>query len=219
MLKKPYKGYLEIKKPNSKKCYYCKKKNCDWKRDYSIHDIELLAGSELLQAGYHKICVFKEGHYGIHPDKWNEWRKENKIAVKKALERDNHSCQMCFGEAQKQRISNLENEIRDKTKRRWKERLSYRKTLLANTKKNKLYVHHIKKVKNGGSNQLGNLITVCRYCHDIIERHVDNEKGIISRGGKQSDVIAYRNKVHQRVGISSELFEEIKKKYSKLITK
>ena len=68
--KKPYKGFLEIKKPNLKKCYYCGKKNCDWKRDYSIHDIELLAGSELLQAGYHKICVFKKRHYGIHPDKW-----------------------------------------------------------------------------------------------------------------------------------------------------
>ena len=196
--KKPYKGFSEIKKPNLKKCYYCGKKNCDWKRDYSIHDIEFfpsLVGME----NYHKICVFKKRHYGIHPDKWTAWQKENKIAVEKTLERDNNTCQLCFGEVQKYYIPYLQKELvlvqRGHIKTihmTKKEILSFMKRKLATAKKKKVYVHHIQPVKDGGSNELRNLVTLCRYCHDMIERNTE---------------------MGARFGISQELYDLICKRY------
>ena len=227
ILKKPYRGFLEIKKPNLKKCHYCQKKNCDWKIDINYHinktikyyaeignpktgkqegisniqknlwleDMEKRRGNE----SYHKICVFKKRHYGIHPDKWNTWQKENKISMERTLDRDNNECQLCFGEVQKYYIIHLEKKILEILQKDGA-RLEYKKRLLSTAKKKKVYVHHIQKVMDGGSNELHNLITVCRYCHDMIERAPEH----------------WNN--GERFGINQKMYDLIFKRYNKFKT-
>lgn len=34
-----------------------------------------------------------------------------------------------------------------------------------------LAVHHYKKLSQGGKDEIGNLVTLCNYCHDLVHRH------------------------------------------------
>jgi len=258
--KKPYKGFKEIKKPNSKKCWHCEKDNCDWGRsDEDIQEqikwfegatsleVELIKGflsvrgtntdkfnaknsrewkKSLNNDAFHKICVFKSRHYGIHPDKWNAWQKENKIAVEKTKKRDNYECQLCFGEVKKHyipvlksKISLFEQNISDGVEMKSilgvlnKERkLEYTRKLLEKTEKEKLNVHHIMKVQNGGSNDSRNLITICSHCHNIIERRVDDEKKL--NIDKKNVNLTINPIWIKKLGISLELFNKIHERYN-----
>ena len=59
------------------------------------------------------------------------------------LERDNNTCLICKGKSDKLR-----------------------------KKKFKIVVHHIKKVKDSGTNELNNLVTLCQFCNIAIDQSI-----------------------------------------------
>ncbi|MBE44570.1 MAG: hypothetical protein CMO16_05280 [Thaumarchaeota archaeon] len=164
---------------------------------------------------FHSICKFKSNHYGMNYEEWKLWNREYKKARKLAVKRDNNTCQTCFGKVNKSRIKenqnllnneklrlkmikqyNLIERIRKKNKADRsvgeqffsKERL---KEVIEYDKKIRLNVHHIKEVRNGGMNDLNNLITICSYCHSNLGINTE--------------------------GISNSLYRKIKSRYKKIL--
>ena len=86
---------------------------------------------------------WKQAHYGMTHKKWNEWNREYRKVRPLVLERDNNTCLICKGKSNKLR-----------------------------KKKFKIVVHHIKKVKGGGSNELNNLVTLCQFCNITIDQSI-----------------------------------------------
>jgi len=93
---------------------------------------------------------WKSAHYGMTHEEWNKWNREYKKVRPLVLERDNNTCQICHGKS-------------DKIKQK-----------LATSKKTRfqIVVHHIKKVRDGGSNELNNLVTLCQFCNVVIDHYI-----------------------------------------------
>jgi len=86
---------------------------------------------------------WKQAHYGMTHKKWNEWNGEYRKVRPLVLERDNNTCLICKGKSDKLR-----------------------------KKKFKIVLHHIKKVKDSGTNELNNLVTLCQFCNIAIDQSI-----------------------------------------------
>ena len=87
--------------------------------------------------------IWKQTHYEMTHKKWNKWNREYRKVRPLVLERDNNTCQVCKGKSDKLFKKNF-----------------------------KIVVHHIKKVKDGGSNELNNLVTLCQLCNIAIDQGI-----------------------------------------------
>ena len=68
------------------------------------------------------------------------------------LERDNNLCQICNNESEY-----CINKMKEKGKI-------------------PIHIHHKIPVRDGGSNELSNLITTCAFCNQILDREIRNKK-------------------------------------------
>ena len=87
--------------------------------------------------------IWKQTHYGMTHKKWNKWNREYRKVRPLVLERDNNTCQVCEGKSEK-----------------------------LFKKKFQIVVHHITKVKDGGSNELNNLVTLCQLCNIAVDHGI-----------------------------------------------
>ena len=97
--------------------------------------------------------IWKQTHYGMTHKKWNEWNREYRKVRPLVLERDNNTCQVCKGKSEK-----------------------------LFKKKFQIVVHHITKVKDGGSNELNNLVTLCQLCNIAIDHGIHKMGTLHQRG-------------------------------------
>ena len=95
--------------------------------------------------------IWKQTHYGMTHKKWNKWNREYSKVRPLILERDNNTCQICKGKSDK-----------------------------LFKKKFQIVVHHITKVKDGGTNKPNNLVTLCQLCNIAID-HGIHKMGLGSR--------------------------------------
>jgi len=93
----------------------------------------------------HRLCKFKVYHYGFTPKQYSKWLIEFVKIRKKVLERDNFTCVKC------------------------KNNCKLCKKNLAEKGEIKLAIHHIVSVRNGGTNEMNNLITVCYFCNRLLD--------------------------------------------------
>ena len=84
--------------------------------------------------------IWKQTHYGMTHKKWNKWNREYSKVRPLILERDNNTCQICKGKSDK-----------------------------LFKKKFQIIVHHITKVKDGGTNEPNNLVTLCQLCNIAVD--------------------------------------------------
>ena len=87
--------------------------------------------------------IWKQTHYGMTHKKWNKWNREYSKVRPLILERDNNTCQICKGKSDK-----------------------------LFKKKFQIIVHHITKVKDGGTNEPNNLVTLCQLCNIAIDHGI-----------------------------------------------
>ena len=95
---------------------------------------------------------WKEAHYGMTHEEWNKWNREYKKVRPLVIERDNNTCQICKGKSDK-----------------------------LYEKKFQVIVHHIKKVKGGGTNELNNLVTLCQFCNITIDNYNPSMERLFGR--------------------------------------
>ena len=115
------------------------------------HLIVIMDDSFTVNNYYHNECEFKVKHYGMGYKKWNEWNRKYRKVRPLVIERDNNTCQICKGKSDK-----------------------------LFKKKFKIVVHHIRKVKDGGTSELHNLVTLCQTCNIVIDH------GILAVGAMKS---------------------------------
>jgi hypothetical protein len=98
----------------------------------------------------HRLCQFKVGHYGFTPEQYSKWKCEYNLVRNKVLSRDNNLCVKC-----KNKCENCKRDLFEKGTIR-------------------LNVHHIIAVRDGGTNDMKNLITVCQFCNRMLDnkRHL-----------------------------------------------
>ena len=87
--------------------------------------------------------IWKQTHYGMTHKKWNKWNREYSKVRPLILERDNNTCQICKGKSDK-----------------------------LFKKKFQIIVHHITKVKDGGTNEPNNLVTLCQLCNIAVDHGI-----------------------------------------------
>ena len=108
---------------------------------------------------------WKKTHYGMTHKKWNEWNREYRKVRPLVLERDNNTCQVCKGKSDKLFKKNF-----------------------------KIVVHHIKKVKDRGSNDLNNLVTLCQPCNIVIDHGILAIGAMKAIGRKPTDKESEKHK-------------------------
>ena len=93
----------------------------------------------------HRLCLFKISHYGFTPEEYSTWKREYNSVRDKILKRDNYQCVEC-----KNNCNNCKRDLLEKGKI-------------------KLNIHHIIRVRSGGTNDPKNLITVCQFCNRMLD--------------------------------------------------
>ena len=109
--------------------------------------------------------IWKQTHYGMTHKKWNKWNREYRKVRPLVLERDNNTCQVCKGKSDKLFKKNF-----------------------------KIVVHHIKKVKDRGSNDLKNLLTLCQPCNIVIDHGILAIGAMKAIGRKPTDKESEKHK-------------------------
>ena len=124
--------------------------------------------------------IWKQTHYEMTHKKWNKWNREYSKVRPLILERDNNTCQICKGKSDK-----------------------------LFKKKFQIIVHHITKVKDGGTNEPNNLVTLCQLCNIAIDH------GIFAMGTSTFGYHPTEKKLIKHRGLILDKYQAICDKFNK----
>jgi len=130
---------------------------------------------------------WKEAHYGMTHEEWNKWNREYKKVRPLVIERDNNTCQICKGKSDK-----------------------------LYEKKFRVVVHHIKKVKDSGTNELNNLVTLCEICNITIDNYIPSMERMFGKKTYKGDISGIH---HKGYFVSGKQMNLISKKYQAICDK
>lgn len=145
---KPWKGYKQLTLPNNKKCHICNEINADW----YLPENSVILHSKFPEVHVHYLCLYKSFHYDMNPIEYSKWQSEFSRIRKQVLERDKYVCVICNNQSE------------------------YCIKKLKIKGKIPIHVHHKITVRDGGTNELSNLITTCAYCNSQLDNKIRKEK-------------------------------------------